>query len=185
MRMILGSCLLLLSFSAIATAPSWQIVPAESHITFTATQNNSPVSGKFKIFQGEINADQNQLADSKVYIVIDTDSVSTDYSLIGDTLKTAQWLDAKKFPQAVFEAHQFQKTGPNAYQANGTLTLKGKTLPVVLNFVADISSQNKAVVKGSTELKRTAFDVGQGDFKKTTEVKDNVKVDFVLTANKN
>src|ERR1700722_695223 len=146
MRVILAGILLLIFLTANAVAPSWQIMPAESSITFTATQNGAPVSGKFKVFTGEIKADAKQLASSNVHIVVETDSVSTNYAMIGDTLKTTDWLETKKFPQAVFEANQFSQTGQNQYQANGKLTLRGVTLPIVLNFDADTFTQNTAVV---------------------------------------
>jgi polyisoprenoid-binding protein YceI len=186
MKRILTGIIVLSAFSAAHAAPSsWEINPAESSITFTATQNNSPVSGKFKDFKADISADTNQLSSSHIHIVVNTNSVSTSYAMIGDALKTSDWLDTKKFPEAVFDADAFTQTGKNTYQAKGTLTLRGKTLPIVLNFEADTSTtKDKAVVKGSTLLKRTAFGVGQGDWSKTTEIKDDVTINFVITASK-
>ena len=150
--------------------------------TFTAAQNNSPVSGQFTSFTGEINADPNQLNTSHVHIVVDLASVNTSYGEVADTLKTSDWFNIKVFPQAIFDAKKFTKTGKNSYQANGTLTIRDKTLPIILNFTQDEDSTGKARVTGSTHLKRTAFGVGQGEWKQTDDVKDDVRVDFVLAA---
>ncbi len=48
---------LLLFASPLAQAASWQIIPDKSLITFTATQNGSPVTGTFKKFNGTIDFD--------------------------------------------------------------------------------------------------------------------------------
>lgn len=163
-------------------APHWEIVPNDSSLIFTATQNGSPISGEFKKFTGDINFDPEALGSSNVQINVDVASVSTSYKDVETTLKTPEWFSTKLFPNAVFKASQFKKTGNNAYQANGTLTIRDKTVPIVLNFILDEYTQTKAHATGGTVLKRTAFDVGIGEWAKTDEVKDDVKVDFVLSA---
>src|SRR5689334_11490844 len=94
---------------AFAATPAWQMIPAESSISFTGTQNNAPASGSFKKFTGEINLDPNQLKDSKVRIVIDMNSVTTTYSDFTSTLLTSDWFNVKVFPQAVFETTHITK----------------------------------------------------------------------------
>lgn len=165
-----------------AAVPEWQIVPSESSITFTGIQNDAPASGQFKKFTGEISLDPNQLNASKVRIVIDMNSVSMSYSDFTNTLLTTDWLNVKLFPQAIFEATHFTKIGENKYQANGTLTIRDKTVPVTLTFVAEELSKTKGRVKGNTTLKRTIFGVGQGEWADTDAVKDDVQVNFTITA---
>src|SRR5690348_13839148 len=110
--------LFLVSAAAVAAQSAWQIVPNQSAITFTATQNNAPVTGKFTTFSGDINFDPAQLNSSNVKIVVNIGSVATSYKDVGDTLKTADWFDIKHFPQAVFKSSSFTKTGDNKYQSN-------------------------------------------------------------------
>lgn len=174
--------LLLLPTLGAAAVPTWKIVANQSSITFTATQNGAPVSGGFKTFSGEINFDPNQLKTSNVHIVVDTGSVTASYGQVTDTLKTPDWFNVKVFPQAVFKANNFIKTGDKTYQADGTLTIRDKTVPVKLDFTLDEYTNDKAHVKGSTLIKRTQFGVGQGDWAKTDAIKDDVKVDFTLAA---
>jgi len=164
-----------------ASPPIWKIVSKDSNITFTAIQNNAPVSGQFKTFNGTIQFDPNDLKRSNVKIVVDLNSVTTAYKEVGDTLKTSSWFDVKLFPNATFSANQFEKIGTNTYQAKGTLNLRDKSLPVILTFILDEYDTTKAHVKGFTTLSRTAFGVGQGDWAKTSEIKDDVKVDFVVS----
>ncbi len=173
---------MLLSIAIYAAAPAWQITPQQSKITFTATQNNAPVTGSFKTFSGDVYFDPAQLDSSHVRISVDINSIDSSYQEMSDTLKTADWFNVKLFPEAVFAANKFTKTGNNTYQAIGTLTLRDKTLPVTLDFNVDDYSATHFHAKGSTVVKRTAFGVGQGEWAKTDGVKDEVKVEFVLGA---
>lgn len=170
--------------SLAVSVPSWEIIPDESSITFTATQNNAPVTGKFTKFTGDIQVDPNQLKDSHVKIVVDMNSLSTSYQDLTATLITPDWFNTKLFPKAVFVSSQFTKTGDKTYRVDGMLTIRDKSVPVTLILIEDNDSGTKAHVHGSTELKRNDFGVGQGEWAATKEVKDEVKVDFVLSASK-
>jgi polyisoprenoid-binding protein YceI len=165
-----------------AAVPAWTIVPGESSIKFTAIQNNAPVSGEFKKFTGKINVDPEQLSASNVKIIVDVSSVSDPYNQLSDTLKSEDWFNVKSYPQAVFKSTKFSKTGDKTYKANGTLTLRNKTLPIDLTFTQEEYTLNKGRVKGSTTIKRSAFGVGQGEWSDTKTIKDDVRIDFIITA---
>lgn len=177
-RLLLAA--VLVSSAAKAEVTKWQIVPNESRLTFTAVQNNAPVTGQFKKFSGAIEFDPEQLAQSKVEIDVDMNSVSASYGEVESTLKTPEWFNVSAFPQAVFKAAEFVKTGNNSYEANGTLTIRDKTIPVKLIFTMAEYSKTKARAQGSVVLKRTQFGVGQGEWAKTDAVGDDVKVEFVV-----
>jgi polyisoprenoid-binding protein YceI len=182
-RRLFGTAILVVwSIAAVASPTAWKIMPDGSSIKFTATQNGSPVMGNFKKFSGMINFDPDQLDKSNVDITIDIASISTSYKEIADTLQTPDWFDAKLFPQAVFKADHFTLQADKTYQANGTLTIRDKTIPVVLTFTLPEYSKTKALAKGDTTLQRTMFGLGKGDWAKTDDVKDEVKVEFVLSA---
>jgi polyisoprenoid-binding protein YceI len=174
--------LVLLPVIAIAATPVWKIVPSESSLTFTATQNDAPVTGQFKNFTGEINFDPNQLKGNNVKIIVDLGSITDPYNQLSDNLKTSDWFNTKLFPQAVFQSSDFVKTGDKTYQSKGTLAIRGKTVPVTLEFSQESYTPTKAVIKGSTTIKRTAFGVGQGQWSDTKTVKDDVQVNFTITA---
>lgn len=143
-----------------AAVQKWEILKDKSNVTFTATQNNSPVTGEFKAISGEINFDANQLSLSNVNIIIDMNSVTTSYAEIATTLKTPEWFDVKTYPKATFKATSFNKVGENSYQATGLLTLRNKSSTITLPF----------------ELKQIT--------PITTEAKGEVEINFTLTATK-
>jgi polyisoprenoid-binding protein YceI len=175
-----------LSFATVViAAPSaWKIVPARSSLVFIATQNGAPVKGEFKKFSGDIHFDLDQLKDSKIKIVVDMNSVTSSFDDLTTTLQTPDWFNMKLFPEAVFESSDFTKLGANQYQAKGTLTIRDQSVPATLTFTAEQPTSDSALVKGSTTIKRTAFGVGQGEWASTSEIKDDVRVDFVVTAEK-
>jgi polyisoprenoid-binding protein YceI len=184
MKLFLSIALLSLPLLAMAELPKWQIIPDKSSITFTATQNNAPVTGQFKTFTGEITFDSEQLSNSNVTITIDTDSVTTSYAEIAETLKKPDWFDVKIFPKATFKATSFSKMGDHSYQANGTLTLRDKSVPLSLTFDIRPITKTTSVATGETILQRTTFGIGKGEWANTDSVKDEVKVNFSLTATK-
>lgn len=181
-RMALSVVFLLLPMLSLAAAPMWQVVPNESKVTFTATQNDAPVTGEFKKFSADIQFDPDNLSANTVKVTIDTSSIADPYNQLADTLKEADWFNVKAFPQAVFTSNQFSKTGDKTYQSKGTLTIRDKTLPVTLDFTQEKYDKTSAVIKGSTTIKRTAFGVGQGEWADTKAVKDEVKIEFTVTA---
>lgn len=167
---------------ASALAPQWQMVPAESQLTFTATQNGAPVTGQFKTFEATIFFDLKTLKDSSIDIVVDINSLSVSYAELKTTLLTPDWFNTKLFPKAEFKATQFKKSENNTYEAMGTLTIRDRSVPTTLTFTANEMSPNKATVNGSTLIKRSAFGVGQGEWASTKEIKDDVTVHFNVVA---
>ena len=175
---------MLLSFPifANAAAQSWLIVPDESSIGFTGTQNGAPVKGSFKTFTGDIQFDPKQLAVSSVRIEVNMTSIATPYSDLTSTLVTPDWFNTNVFPKAIFTAKEFAQIGEHQFQAKGELTIRDKKVPVMVVFNLDELPNNKDRVVGMFTVKRTDFGVGQGEWSSTSEVKDEVDVDFVITA---
>lgn len=174
--------LFLIWIPAFVFAADWQIVPEKSSLQFTATQNNSPVKGQFKKFSGKIHFDPKELNTSSVDIIINISSISASYQELVETLKTPDWFDIKLFPNAEFKASQFKKIDEKTYQAVGNLTIRDKTIPITLMFTLDEYTPTQAHVTGNTTLKRNAFGLGRGDWSKTDDVKDDVVVNFELSA---
>lgn len=173
--------LFLLPLTVLAT-PTWKILPGESTIEFTAIQNGAPVTGQFKSFSGNIVFDPAHLKQSHVKIIISLASVSTSLDEVAEALKSSEWFDANSFPQAIFKASSFIQVNANTYKANGTLTIRNKTLPLSLLFSLDKYTNTQAVAKGNAVLKRTQFDIGKGEWSDTESVKDEVRVNFVIKA---
>lgn len=185
MKSILAALILLFApLLTMAAVPTWTILPNDSQLTFTATQNGAPIKGEFKKFMGVIKFDPAALKESSVDILVDMNSLSMSYKEAEATLISPDWFNAKLFPQAEFKANDFTKLSADRYQAKGTLTLRDKSAPVTLLFTINELSDGKDQVKGNATLQRTVFGVGQGEWAKTDAIKDDVLVEFQLVATK-
>jgi polyisoprenoid-binding protein YceI len=65
----------------------------------------------------------------------------------------------------------------------GKLTLRNVTRDVPITFTFDAKG-SQALLKGSAALKRLDFGVGQGEWKDTSSVGNEVSVQFALTLKK-
>lgn len=182
----LSSLILFFFFTccAYAAIPSWQIVPQESKLTFMGTGNNVPIQGEFKKFSGDILFDPAHLDESRVRIIVDINSISMSFNDFAQMLLSDDWFQVKMFPQAVFEAKKFNKTGENSFDAYGLLTIRDKSLPVTVTFHAKILGKDLVQVTGDATLKRLSFGIGRGEWGGTDDVKDDVTVHFDIKAKK-
>jgi len=173
--------LMLFCFSALSCyATQWQLDAKNSTIAFVATQNNAPIQGHFSVYKGDINFDPAHLDASTVNITIETGSIAFSYQPITEALKTAQWLDVANFPVATFKASRLINAGGDKYQANGLLMIKGKSLPIEVDFIIEKSHEDKMIAKGKVTIQRLIFGIGQGEWADTSDIKNEVVVDFNL-----
>lgn len=176
---------LILSVHAAAYAdslPQWDIIPAESSITFTGTQNNAPVTGAFKVFKGIVYVDPVHPESATIDFIVDMNSLSVSYADLANILVSPEWFNVKVFPTAEFKSTAIKKIDAQRYEAMGTLTIKNKSQPVILTFTAMEAPKDHGVVEGMTTIKRSAFGVGEGEWSDTNTVKDEVTVNFKIAA---
>lgn len=164
--------------------PKWEIIPAESSISFTGTQNNAPVTGAFKLFKGTIQVDPAKPEGAALDFIINMDSLSVSYADLANILITPEWFDVKVFPTAEFKSSKINKIDEQHYTVDGVLTIKDKSQPVVLKFTAVEFPKDHGVVEGSTIIKRSAFGVGLGEWASTDAIKDEVTVHFKVAASR-
>lgn len=162
---------------------NWKIIPSKSKIEFIATQNNSKIEGYFNKYFGQVKFGKNKLRDSKVKIEIDTSSVSMPFSEALEAVKSADWLNTKLFSTAIFETKRiYPRSGPNQFQADSYLTLKGKKVPIHIEFNLLEYEKTHARIEGSAILKRSKFNIGSISKAKSQNVDDRVDVKFSIYA---
>ena len=87
-----------------------------------------------------------------------------------------------KFKQARFSATQIAKTA-TGYEAVGKLTIRDVTREARVPFALRTAAENGASVvymTGKTSVRRLDYGVGQGDWKATDQVGNDVGVTFTL-----
>jgi polyisoprenoid-binding protein YceI len=153
--------------------------PKESKLTFVGTQAGAQFEGAFQRFTADIKFDPQDLAGSRFDVKIDMASVDSKDSERDDTMKSDDLFAVKQFPTAHYVTERFTGRGGNKFAASGKLTLRNVTREVPLEFTFE-QKNGSAWLRGSAQLKRLDFGVGQGDWKDTENVGNDVKVNFVL-----
>ena len=164
----LATLLLLAAVSAFAAPVNYQISD-KYNITFTG---GGEVGGIFKTLKGTIVFDEQTPAASHIDLTIDVASVNTGNGLMNNHLKSAEWLDAAKYPAIHFTSKKIVKTGA-AYQVTGDMDIHGVKKEVTLPFSFQAS--------GSGGTFTSKFSVSRADFhlgKPGGEVDEQIKLDI-------
>lgn len=177
-RLVVGFTAGLAAVAALAAA-QWSMQPKESKLTFVGEQAGAQFEGGFDKFTVDISFDPKNLAVSRFDVKIDTTSVNTQDDERDTTIKSADLFDAKSFPTAHYVADKFTDKGGNKYSATGKLTLRNVTKDVPIDFTFE-SKDGGAWLKGTAKIKRLDFGVGQGEWKDTSQVGNDVQVRFAL-----
>ena len=135
----------------------YSITPENSKIKFVGSKVTGSHNGSFEKFSGTIDFN-GQPEKSKVTIVIDTDSITTDTPDLTKHLKTADFFDVAKYPQAKFESTEIKPGGDKgaSHTVTGNLTLHGVTKSIT--FPATIVVSPDAITVDST------FAINRKDF---------------------
>ena len=164
---------------ALGAAAQQKLVPAGSEIAFTSRQMGVPVEGKFRKFDAQIAFDPKQPAAAKVAFTVDLASVSFGAAETETEVAKPDWFNTKAFPQASFQSTSVTATGPNRFDVAGRLSIKGATQDVVVPITLTQAGGTTTATGGFT-LKRQDFKIGDGDWKDTSMVANEVQVRLKL-----
>ncbi|HEV8017672.1 MAG TPA: YceI family protein [Steroidobacteraceae bacterium] len=156
--------------------------PARSTLEFTFSQAGAQNKGGFRHFTTVLDLSAGNPAASRLEVTVDMASVDTGDQERDDTLRGADLFSVKKFAQARFAATQIVKSA-SGYEAVGKLTIRDVTRDLRVPFTLRTATEQGASVcymSGKTALKRLDFGVGQGDWKATDQVGNDVGVSFAL-----
>lgn len=177
-RFLLLSTILIMGGIALAAAP-WKTELTQSKLAFVGTQAGADFEGVFEKFAADIQFDPKDLTTSRFDVTIDVKSVNSKDKERDGIVKSADLFSADKWPTAHYSASKFTDQGAGKYLATGELTIRDVTrdVPVEFTHVVDASG---AWLKGSAKIKRLEFGVGQGEWKDTQWVANDVRVTFAL-----
>lgn len=161
-----------------ATPAGYAADSAVSKLGFTGMQAGAAFTGTFKKFNAAVDFAPDALETSKIDVQVDLASVDTQDKDRDQTIKGPDLFNVAKNPSAHYVTKNIVKSG-SGYIAQGALTLRGVTKDVPLSFTFTPGASPK--LEGSAALKRLDFGVGQGEWKSTDQVGNDVKVSFSLS----
>ncbi|MFN2510777.1 MAG: YceI family protein [Pyrinomonadaceae bacterium] len=145
----------------VAAAPAggekYLITPDNSKIEFVGSKVTGSHNGSFGKFSGAIDY-LGQPEKSRVTFKIDLDSLTSDDPKLTAHLKTPDFFDVAKYPQATFESTEIKAGGDKGatHTITGNLNLHGATKSIT--FPATIAVAPDAITVDST------FSINRKDF---------------------
>jgi polyisoprenoid-binding protein YceI len=166
---------------ATAAATTWTVDAAHSRLGFTCTLAGGTFDGTFHRFRPQIVFDPTDLAGSRFDVEVDTASADTQERDRDEALAGNDFFAVKRWPSARFVADRFEAAGPGHFRAVGRLTLRDVTRDVAVPFEFHASADgHTAELKGGTAIRRLEFGIGQGEWRDTAMLGDEVKIRFEL-----
>ncbi|MDE3108864.1 MAG: YceI family protein [Acidobacteriota bacterium] len=128
-----------LALPALADTTEWSIDPNHANAQFFVKHLGiSTVQGEFTKVTGTVTIDNDDVTKSTVDVTIPADTVYTRVTMRDNDLKSQHFLDVAEYQTITFKSTSITKTGDDAYDVNGNLTIRGVTKPVTLK-VTDLS----------------------------------------------
>ena len=120
------------------------ITPQTSKVEFIGSKVTGSHNGAFERFAGVIDY-AGAPERSRVTVTMETDSLKADDANLTKHLKTADFFDVAKFPQATFSSTEIKPGGSGgSHTITGNLTLHGVTksvtFPATINVTPDVAN---------------------------------------------
>lgn len=172
----------------------WIIDPTHSELSFKIKHLMiSNVTGYFSDFSVDATTKDDDFSTAKIKAVIKIGSIQTKNAQRDEHLRTSDFFEAEKYPEAIFESSSIEKVDDENYRVHGNLTLKGVTKPTTLNVeyghvAKDPWGGERAGFVISGKIKRTDFGVSVNTVLETgglalgDEVKINSELQLVKQA---
>ena len=169
--------LLILLATRIVSA-QYKPVDQGSTLKFTIENFGFDVTGSFTGFQGSINFDSQNPANSSFDVTIDASTVNTDNTMRDNHLKGESYFDVKNYPRIRFVSGKITTGKSGGYFVTSQLTIKGKTKQISFPFTASQSGDGY-VFNGAFKINRRDFEVGG-----TSTISNELKVTLSVRAKK-
>ena len=169
-------CILLISTNCIAKE-KWVIDKDISKITFEVpVLFASDVKGEFKNIDGFVEIDLENKKNNKALVSADIQSIEINYSKYRDLLLSPIFFDLSNFPLALLDTKKFSYENQDELTLDIELTIKGISKMTETKITIKKLTNDIVQILGSLEFSRNDFNIGNGNWKNTTILKNNVKI---------
>ncbi len=161
----------------VAAEAAQAVLYDKSRISVVSRQEKVPVEALFRKFTAQVDFDPARPEAGKVRIEIDVASFDIGFAEYNDDAKGKNWFDTRNFPQARFVSTGIRALGGGRFEVRGPLTLKGTTADVVAPFTYRAEAGG-GLFEGAFTIKRLQFNIGDGVWRETETVADEVQIKF-------
>jgi len=173
--MIRSTLLSLALLAALPWAAAAPVLLPPSTIKVSFQEMGVTVDANFTKFTGTIDFDPAKPAAAHVEFTIDITSFDLGNAEYNREVLKPEWFDAAHFPTAHFVSTSLKPLAAGQMQANGKITIKGRTQDV--GFVVSTHEQGaQRSYDGVVRIKRNAFGVGTGEWAATDTLADDISI---------
>lgn len=176
-RMLPALGAVLVTLTLLGAAAAANVNAARSEVSATFRQMKVPVTGQFSSFRGNVAFDPKKLDAASATLEVDTGSFSLGEPDYDAEARGKEWLDAAAHPQARFTSSKVVQSGPDRYDAVGTLRLKGQEQPLTVAFTLRRKDKLR-FYEGQFPVSRKVFAIGDAEWNDVLE--DAVVVKFKI-----
>ncbi|MFE4259650.1 YceI family protein [Streptomyces sp. NPDC056883] len=140
----------------------WELDPGHSSIGFSARHIGfARINGRFNTFAGAVRI-ADRMEDSSMRVIIDAASIDTGLRMRDDHLRSADFLDAARYPTVEFYSERFIHRSGSHWTVAGALTLHGVSRSVTLDarylgLGTGLEGEPRAACRATAELNREDF----------------------------
>ena len=171
----------LMGVALAASAAALKTDPAKSTVSATFKQMNVPVEAKFKKYTVAIDYDAAKPDAAKATVEVETASLDLGEADMNKEVAKKEWFNAAQFPKATFVSSSIKSAGAGKLTVTGKLTIKGKATDITFPLTVKADG-GKQVFDGALPIKRLAYNIGEGEWKDTGMVADDVTIKFHVVA---
>jgi len=172
---------LLAGTALLAVAAPLKTDLAHSSVAAVFKQMEVPVESNFKRFTAQIDYDAAHPDKASARVDIDTASFDIGTPEYNKEIAKKEWFNSAQFPKASFVSTAIKPAGAGKLNVAGKLTIKGRTQDV--SFPLSVKPNGgKQVFEGQLPIRRLAFNIGEGEWKDTGIVADEVVIKFRVAA---
>jgi len=146
----------------------WTLDPGHSRIRFTVTHHMiSEVDGFFREFEASMTTSKDDFSDAVFEFSAKTASINTENEPRDKHLKSPDIFDVEKHSDLNFKSTSFAQVAGEHYKVTGDMTIKGNTLPIILDvwLVGPVENErakrHELGFKATGSLMRQPFGVGE------------------------
>ncbi len=177
----------ILSIPGLSSAEEYLIDTPKAHASIQFRVKHLGISwlyGRFNDFAGRFSYDEKNPAASRVEVVVKTASLDSNHAERDKHLRSADFLDVAKYPEARFVSTAFKDSGGGQAVLEGNLSLHGVTRPLSIAVAAtgqgaDPWGGYRRGFLGTTSLKLADFGINFDLGPATREVELTLSVEGI------
>ena len=170
--------LILSCFSSYSIAKErWILDNKISEITFEVpvlfAEN---VMGKFNTIDGFVEIDTLDKKNNKAILSVNINSLEMNYKKYKNLILSDIFFNSDKYPIGVIDTKKFSYNNEEKLNLDIELTIKGTTRVVNTELLVIKLTNDLVQIKSELKFSRNDFNIGTGNWKNTTILKDKIKI---------